>query len=291
MLILPWMPDHPQCGGQKRGGGPQSPGGVNGPGLFPGICGLSFPTARSLEKLFIAGRGPGAGVIWALRDSRLRAITLWGLLLTLGIVSWGFRLFPFRPDHFAIILFLPVCLIAVHGSFGWSKEWRLSTGRKRLGKIGWVVLGSLCWWGLMETATIIRPVTVLAGPEDLRALRWIKEKTPPQARFLINGTHWEWNLYRGTDGGWWITPLTGRWTSLPTLFYGFGGKDLIEEVNRRVLRTLTYPARRSRLVAIDSGGRHHPYLFPCGRRGLAAGILAGLPGTENGISSRPGLCF
>jgi hypothetical protein len=75
-------------------------------------------------------------------------------------------------------------------------------------------------------------------PTDHRSGHWIREKTSPQARFLINGTPWEWNLYRGTDGGWWITPLTGRWTSLPTLFYGFGARDLIEEVNARVRKTL-----------------------------------------------------
>ncbi|HSO73130.1 MAG TPA: hypothetical protein VLR91_10875, partial [Thermodesulfobacteriota bacterium] len=33
-------------------------------------------------------------------------------------------------------------------------------------------------------------------------------------------------------------PLTGRWTSLPPLIYGFGEKELIEEVNRRAAETL-----------------------------------------------------
>ena len=106
-----------------------------------------------------------------------------------------------------------------------------------------MILGLFCLWGLVETATIIRPVTVFAGADDLRAIHWIKERTPPEGRFLINVTPWEWNLYRGTDGGWWITPLTGRWTSLPPLIYGFGEKEVIEEVNRRAVRTLAYQAR------------------------------------------------
>ena len=109
--------------------------------------------------------------------------------------------------------------------------------RKRFEKTGLVLLGVFCWWGLMETGSIIRPARVLAGAEVSVLSTRSREETCPRPA-LINGTLWEWNLYRGTDGGWWITPLTGRWTSLPTLFYGFGGKDLIEKVNRRALRLL-----------------------------------------------------
>jgi hypothetical protein len=187
---------------------------------------------------YILLAGALVGCFWALQDSRLRAIALWGLILSLGILSWGFRLFPFRPDHFAIILFLPACLTLCHGSFEILARFEPTGKGNWAKKIGLMILGLFCLWGLEETAMIIRPVTVLAGRDDLRAIRWIKEKTSPESRFLINVTPWEWNLYRGTDGGWWITPLTGRWTSLPPLFYGFGEKKLIEEVNLRAAETL-----------------------------------------------------
>jgi hypothetical protein len=205
--------------------------------------------------------GALVGCFWALRDSRIRAIAVWGLLLSLGILSWGFRLFPFRPDHFAIILFLPACLIVCHGAFEILDGSGGPSGkRKGTEKIGLMILGLFCLWGLVETATIIRPVTVFAGADDLRAIHWVKEKTPPESRFLINVTPWEWNLYRGTDGGWWITPLTGRWTSLPTLFYGFGEEELIEEVNRRAVKTLqTRPGEPNWWRLIREEGITHIY--------------------------------
>ena len=226
---------------------------------FPGYGEYLFHLLGPWRNYFLLA-GALVGCFWALRHSRIRAIAVWGLLLSLGILSWRFRLIPFRPDHFAIILFLPACLTACHGAFEIVEGIQPFGRRKWSGKIGLVMLVFFCWWALMETATIIRPVTVFAGPEDLLALRWIKEKTPPDARFLINGTHWEWNLYRGTDGGWWITPLTGRWTSLPTLFYGFGEKELIEEVNRRAVKTLqTRPGEPNWWRLIREEGITHIY--------------------------------
>ena len=68
---------------------------------------------------------------------------------------------------------------------------------------------------------IINPVTILVTQDDLDALAWVKENTPPQARFYINTTYWLNNVYRGVDGGGWLLPYTGRWALVPTVFYGF----------------------------------------------------------------------
>jgi len=224
--------------------------------------------------------GALVGCFWALRDSRIRAIAVWGLILSLGILSWGFRLFPFRPDHFAIILFLPACLIVCHGAFEILAGVESFGKGKGAEKIGLMILGLFCLWGLVETAKIIRPVTVFAGTDDLQAIRWIKEKTPPEGRFLINVTPWEWNLYRGTDGGWWITPLTGRWTSLPTLFYGFGEKEWIEEVNRRAVKTLqTRPGEPDWWRLIREEGITHIYSHS-GAEALPPEILLTCPGLK-----------
>jgi len=187
---------------------------------FPGYVEYLFHLLGPWRNYFLLA-GALLGCFWALRDSGIRAIAVWGLILSLGILSWGFRLFPFRPDHFAIILFLPACLTVCHGAFEILAGVESSGKGKGAEKIGLMILGLFCLWGLVETAKIIRPVTVFAGRDDLQAIRWIKEKTPPEGRFLINVTPWEWNLYRGTDGGWWITPLTGRWTSLPSSFLRF----------------------------------------------------------------------
>ena len=75
------------------------------------------------------------------------------------------------------------------------------------------------------------PTTVLVTEADMAALDWITENTPPEARFFINTTYWQEGVYRGVDGGGWLLPYTGRWSLVPTIFYGFSpDKDWIGEV-------------------------------------------------------------
>jgi Family of unknown function (DUF6541) len=49
----------------------------------------------------------GVGMLAAFLRQRLRPLAAWALLLVLLTVPWGLRLGPFRPDHFAIVLFFP----------------------------------------------------------------------------------------------------------------------------------------------------------------------------------------
>ena len=77
---------------------------------FQGYVEYLFDLLGPWRNYFLLA-GALAGCLWALRETRGPGDNPRGLLLTLGIISWGFRLFPFRPDHFAIILFLPACLV------------------------------------------------------------------------------------------------------------------------------------------------------------------------------------
>jgi hypothetical protein len=63
--------------------------------------------------------------------------------------------------------------------------------------------------------------TALVGPADLAAIEWIKANTPADARFLVNSfPAYGGTLAAGTDAGWWLPLLAGRWASLPPLTYG-----------------------------------------------------------------------
>lgn len=178
------------------------------------------------------------GLIGALRDPRIRVPALWSGLLGWGVIPWGFRLSPFRPDHLAIVLFLPVCLLASHTLWEVFNRYQRKKPSVLTRTLARLLLFILLIWGIKETRDIIKPETILAGWDDLQAIRWIDRNTPASARFLINAAPWEWGRYRGVDGGGWILPLTGRWVSLPPVFYGFGSPDFIDAINRLAAETL-----------------------------------------------------
>jgi hypothetical protein len=188
---------------------------------------IAGPT-HNLVLLFLAI----IGVLLALWRRKTRPFGFWTLTLGLMSIPWGLYLQPFRPDHAVIVLFLPASLLVSDLFFsligrlgsGWSSrlvQVALSSG-----------LASLVFWGIWITSSIINPSTVLANQADLQAIRWIDDNTPPGARFFINVTYWQAGNYRGVDGGWWITPITGRETLLPAALYAAGSQSYIKQVNQ-----------------------------------------------------------
>ena len=164
----------------------------------------------------------GIGLLLAFFKRHSIGFGLWSLALALMALPWGVTLPPFRADHFAIVLFMPVTLLA-GGLFWMGASWM----GKRLRR-GWVtvlllllVVAGWTAWGLPKTRDVVNPVTVLVTEADLDALDWVAENTPEDARFYINTAYWLSNLYRGVDGGGWLLPYSGRWALVPTVFYGF----------------------------------------------------------------------
>jgi hypothetical protein len=147
---------------------------------------------------------------------------VWSLTLAAFTLPGAITLAPFRADHFAIVLFLPVTLWA--GWLFWQVGGWLATWLKRrwvIALVMVVLVGAWIAWDFPLNADIINPVTVLVTEDDLAALAWVQENIPQEARFLINTAHWLSGVYRGVDGGGWLLPYTGRWSIVPTVFYGF----------------------------------------------------------------------
>jgi hypothetical protein len=114
---------------------------------------------------------------------------------------------------------------------------------------GVAALAALAIWGAWNQRSIVNPATVLATGADVAAIAWVAEHTPPDARFLINATEWQRGSDRAVDGGWWLLPLAGRWTSTPPVLYIFGDPAYVHETQERseLVRTLT-PADMPRLL-------------------------------------------
>jgi hypothetical protein len=164
----------------------------------------------------------GLGLVIALILQRRVSFALWSLALAALALPWGLALRPFRPDHFAIVLFTPITLLG-----GWllwlAARWvggRLKRRWVTAALLGFMVTGWIAW-GFPKLRNIVNPVTVMVTAADIDALDWVAENTPEDARFFINTAHWQGGVYRGVDGGGWLLPYTGRWALVPTVFYGF----------------------------------------------------------------------
>jgi hypothetical protein len=104
---------------------------------------------------------------------------------------------------------------------------RLSAG---LGDNGRLVLGGtviisasiLAVTGFTRLLPILNPSTVLARTADIPAMTWITENIPASETIAINPFLWGYGYCAGSDGGYWITPLTGHLTNPPPLLYGMG---------------------------------------------------------------------
>lgn len=162
------------------------------------------------------------GLLYILWRGGGRWLALWGLMLLFLALPFGLKMGPFRPDHAAIVLFLPAALLVAHllAEAATALE-RILPRPSRVVKnlaLG-LVTGLLLLWGLVKTADVLNPATIFVDQADMAALRWIDQNVPSTARFYINSTPWLGKSYRGVDGGYWILPQTGRWTSIPTSFY------------------------------------------------------------------------
>lgn len=189
------------------------------------------------ERSHILLIAAGAGLLLGLVRRRTRIIAFWSLFVALLATPFGPRFDPFRPDHLAIILFFPGSLLLAElvVSLGEGLAAIMGRFRQALGPIQirtllasilpLLVGASLSFWGIWETRDIVNPVTVLANSADVKALKWVDQNMGPTARFFINTTSWQGAVMRGTDGGYWLMPVTGRFTVTLPVIYAFGASE------------------------------------------------------------------
>lgn len=188
-----------------------------------------------------------AGLLWGLLRRGARRLAVWGLLIALLMLPWGLRLNPIRPDHMAIVLFLPAALMLANLLVGLAEiTGRLQMRVVRFGLQGGIlilILGILVW-GAWQSRSVINSETVFVSKADMQAFSWIRQNTPPEARFLINTTQWMTGVYRGVDGGYWLPLITGRQTLLPPALYTMSKPEEVRQINE-------WAERASRLTSCD----------------------------------------
>ena len=83
-------------------------------------------------------------------------------------------------------------------------------------KSKYLFLGVICivtlwvaYTGAKQLIAIINPITVLSRNADLPAIEWVEKNIPVNETIVINPFAWGYGLYAGSDGGYWISPLSG----------------------------------------------------------------------------------
>jgi hypothetical protein len=222
-LTLPWAARLvwraiPQVG--EVYGGWAAPEGYN---EFPtGLLGVAWP-----RPLFYLA---GGGLLWGAlrRKGQIVSLGLWlGLWFLAANLRWlGLQDSWLVPNTALFIsLWLPLGLLTgwlVADLLGWLGEGlQRRTGcalwRRAPALVFWGATLFLAGWGAWRMVDIVNPVTTFVTADDLQAIRWVAEHTPPEARFLINTRQWQGELYVGTDGGWWLPILARRRVTLPSI--------------------------------------------------------------------------
>lgn len=208
---------------------------------------------RNYLLLALAAAGSASIIVQAVRRQPQRsslALVLWLLIQVLLLGPW--HVGPFRPDHAAIVLFVPVVFLAAEAL--WLVPRRI---------LAWLIVALLVVWGAWQTRSIVNPETLLVSQGDLAALEWVGQQAPADATFIVDVAPWG-GFWRGVDGGWWIAPLTGRHTMPPPAAYTWGPEDLVDRVDR-IARRLNDLAglpdhlycQELRLLAGDTGAGYY----------------------------------
>ncbi|PKN82534.1 MAG: hypothetical protein CVU46_17990 [Chloroflexi bacterium HGW-Chloroflexi-8] len=171
----------------------------------------------------------GLGLLLAWFQKTEKGVSLWATIMILLSVPWGLKLGPFRPDHMAIVMFIPAAWFLAYGLIFFGERVFIRRGKAFSNfLITAVVLGVLIWGG-WQTRNILNSVTILADQDDRKALEWIERNAPVDARFFANTTPWQYSTYRGVDGGYWITSMTKRFSLAMPSLYAYGDAELKEE--------------------------------------------------------------
>lgn len=244
---------------------------MRGNPVFPEVHWQYLTPVFGIPAMILAGAGLLLGILQKRRFSI--TILVWVLLL-IGIANPRYFHLPF-PGGFVnqtsveIMLFLPVSLLGGYSAsqgIRVTREWIptrwkwVHTGTVAILGIGISILGA------QRLLPVINPSTLIFREPDEPALAWISANVPEDETIVINPTGWGYGLYMGNDGGFWISPLTGRRTMPPNVLYGHD-KGFRETTNQFVEALL--PAGENPLIVWELLQEYnYRYIYIGGRGGV-----------------------
>jgi hypothetical protein len=204
------------------------------------------------------------GLLWAAFQRRWFALTLF-LWIAFLLIAANLSVFSLpggvlmNNTSVVIMLFMPIS-VACGYLVGW-----VVNGWHKLIPLRWqpaywtgllIAGAALAFIGGRSLLPLMNPITLLYRQADHAAMGWIAENIPPKETILINPFLWGYGLYAGSDGGAWVTPLSGRVTAPPPALYGldFGDQSIkqVSEFNRQVIELASDPAALNTLLRKNS---------------------------------------
>jgi hypothetical protein len=192
-----------------------------------------------------------AGLVWSLIRRRwvVAAMALWVTGLALVIAGRLIRLPGANMmQSFAILiaLYIPVGLVGgwlIGQIVEWVEQRRITAGRVVLA----IAIVGLALWGTWNQRLMEQPQTfAIVNRPDLRAMSWIREHIPMEARFLVEGFRiYEGLSAVGADAGWWIPLLAGRANTMPPQYALLNEAPLQPDYTQRIVDLVAHLERIS----------------------------------------------
>lgn len=222
-----------------------------------------------------------AALVWLLVRDRRRDVPIWGALMGLLMLPWGLRVYPFRPDHMAILVFLPAAL-ALGAALARLADWLARLCRRPwAGRLALLLCAAgLLALGLHGTRDVSNPTTEFVNAADMQAIDWVQANTPPEARFFINTAGWQ-SQYRGVDGGYWLMTLIDRQAVTPPALAWMGATDYQKQLSEQSeLASRVSGCDETFWQVVDEAGLTYAYVKE-GVGALQPAALANCPGVVN----------
>jgi hypothetical protein len=170
----------------------------------------------------------GAVLALARREWRIALLAIWSALI-IGLITPGTFGLPGTGviDHLTAYIALyvtlgPLAAYAVGAIAAWAVERaRVSVRIAQIGLAVGLIFTAL--WGINGQRGLVNAQAhQLLTPADAVAMAWVRDNTPKDARFLVAACpcFGAGELLTGTDGGWWLSYVTGRESTLPPITYG-----------------------------------------------------------------------
>lgn len=174
------------------------------------------------------------GLLMGLARRHWQAVlfAVWALLMivlvtpqTLGLPGAGV-VEQFTAYLALYVPLMPLAGYALASAQGWLIEnvaprWPHFHLQKAMAGVTAIAIAVICALGLTWLPGIVNRNQQMLTAADEQAMQWIRDNVPADARFVANTfPAYGGTLIAGTDAGWWIPQLTGRWTNLPPITYG-----------------------------------------------------------------------